>query len=584
MRLYNNIWLNPVKLFIIVSFATSCSVQTFDSSTTNTKTNLFKTNEKLENRGKHVTSKGELRALLINVIFQDDTTKESEGWEISKTILPSWSQTLLNNSTELNFPNKNLTQYFYEMSNGYFMLYGDVYPKVVVPKFSQSHYSSIAEVNSEILTELDDEIDFSKYDNWLKDKDGKYVNKSDGKVDMIFILYRNFENRLFFNNGWTGIAHLYLNEDIETDDGVKIAAGRLDHGSGIQSRGGYNGYNYTKYVLAHEFGHFLFGAFHIENVTNLALMTGGPVWNASRGMHSWERNKLGWMKYKDIPLNKDSEIKLDDYITNVEAARIKLSDDEWYVLENHQQLSNNDWAKSKGIYIYHIENANGSYPKITVKCADGNWDFKIDDEDEKLIKTTPNRSGKNELNFGRKVKKKSYAAYQQVYDDNSAWGDEFDSYNLEHNNLISPVSNPPSSNSRNIEFAIDVKKKYGTKYLINIYFDDIYQYTSPAKPQLTAVKYNSKENLQLMWLKNEETDLVGYNFYYSTSLNPIRSFYIPSSICNVELNKYLQTEKTNTIWLTAVDKDNRESVNSDYYILTYNNQKNTWQWIRKEII
>ena len=113
----------------------------------------------------------------------------------------------------------------------------------------------------------------------------------------------------------------------------------------------------------------------------------------------------------------------------------------------------------KGSMFIMLKMLKGFYPKITVKCADGNWDFKIDEKAEKLIKTIPNRSGKNELNYGRKVKKKSYAAYDQVYEDNSAWGDEFDAFNLEYNDLISPVSNPASSNSENIEFAIQVKEK-----------------------------------------------------------------------------------------------------------------------------
>ena len=310
-------------------------------------------------------------------------------------------------------------------------------------------------------------------------------------------------------------------------------------------------------------------------------MTGGPVWNASRGMHSWERNKLGWMNYKDIPLNENSEIELGDYITTGEAARIKLTENEWYVLENHQQLSNNDWAKSKGIYVYHVENAQGFFLKITVKCADGNWDFDIDEEAEKLIKTIPNRSGKNELNYGRKVKKKSYAAYDQVYEDNSAWGDEFDAFNLEYNNLISPVSNPASSNSENIEFAIQVKEKYRTKYKMNIHFKDIYKNTSPAKPQLIGMN-DSTGILKLSWLKNEEPDLVGYNLYYKSSQTSERSIYIPSSILVIEIDKYLQNNQTNTIWLTAVDKDNKESVYSDYFVIAFNSEKNTWQWIRKE--
>jgi M6 family metalloprotease-like protein len=571
-----------LKIIILLLFITSCTYNTFNSSKADSKPTLFKTNDTLQNKGKHVTSKGELRTLIINVIFKDDTTNESEGWKISKTELPTWSKTLLNKTTELNFSHQNLTQYFFEMSNGNFMFYGDVYPKVIVPQYGQSHYKSIGEVNTEILTKLDAEIDFSKYDNWSKGKDGKYINTPDGKVDMIFILYRNFENKLFFNKGWTGIAHLYLSEDIETDDGVKISTGRLDKGSGIQSRGGYNGYDYTKYVLAHEFGHFLFGAFHIENTTNLALMTGGPVWNASRGMHSWERYKLGWMNYKDIPLNTNSDIELDDYITTGEAARLKITENEWYVLENHQQLSNNDWAKSKGVYIYHVENAKGYYPKISVKCADGNWNFEINEKDEKLIKTIPNRFGKTELSFGRKFKKKSYAAYQQIYGDNSAWGDELDAFNIDYNNLISPSSNPPSNNKAGIDFAIKIKEEKGNKIVLDIFFKDIYVNTPPSKPQLIEIVKDSTGSLNMSWLKNEEPDLVGYNLYFATDPGSVRSIYFPFNVRSTRLNELIQINNKNIVWLTAVDKDNKESIQSDYFEIIFDSDQNSWRWIRKE--
>lgn len=576
------IWHLFLLLFFLVLLTVSCVYDPIRSNTYPDSAILFKTKKELDNKGKHVTANGELRTLIINVVFKDDTTKESKEWEFSKTILPAWTKTLLNETTILEFPHQNMTHYFYEMSGGDFLLYGDVYPKVIVPQYSQSHYKSIGEVNSEILTNLDEEIDFSKYDNWSNGDGRKFVNKPDGKVDMIFILYRNFEDHLFFNNSWTGIAHLYLNEEFITNDGVKIATGRLDKGSGIQSRGGNNGYNYTKYVLAHEFGHFLFGAFHIENVTNLALMTGGPVWNASRGMHSWERNKLGWLKYKDIPLNENSKIELDDYITTGEAGRIMLSNDEWYIIENHQRISKHDWAKSQGMFLYHIENAKGFYPKITVKCADGNWNFEINEKDEKLFKTIPNRFGKTELSFGHKYKNINYAAYQEVYGDNSAWGDEFDAFNLDYNNLISPVSNPTSNNKAEIDFAIKIKEEKDNKIVLNLLFKDIYLNTPPSKPQPIEIVKDSTENLKLSWFKNEEPDLVGYNLYYISTLNSVRSMYFPFTVRSTKLNEFINIKSNNIIWLTAVDKDNKESVQSDYFEIIFDSDQNSWRWIRKE--
>ena len=64
---------------------------------------------------------------------------------------------------------------------------------------------------------------------------------------------------------------------------------------------------------------------------------------------------------------------------------------------------------------------------------------------------------------------------------------------------------------------------------MNIHFKDIYKNTSPAKPQLIGMN-DSTGILKLSWLKNEEPDLVGYNFYYNSSQTSERSIYIPSSI------------------------------------------------------
>ncbi|MCB0731018.1 MAG: hypothetical protein KDC88_08295, partial [Ignavibacteriae bacterium] len=285
-----------LTLFLSIILISSCSYFMAESTINDGSKTIFKSDYSLVNKGKYATSIGELRVLVIFAAFKDDTSTVSESWKLNDVNL-NWKDKIVNSSTELNFSEKNLTQYFYEMSLGKFYLYGDVYPKVIIPQNNQTEYNSISEVNHEILLSLDKEVDFSKYDNWSRNNEKEFVNIPDGQVDQIFIVYRNFEDRLFFNNGWTGIAQLYLNEDIITNDGVKITTGRLDKGSGIQSRGGKHGFEYMKYILAHEFGHFLLGAIHIENVTNLALMTGGPVWNASRGMNSWERYKLGWKDY-----------------------------------------------------------------------------------------------------------------------------------------------------------------------------------------------------------------------------------------------------------------------------------------------
>jgi M6 family metalloprotease-like protein len=575
--------------FSFLLLNSSCSLISTETSQNNKSSKFSKANSELDNNGKYVTSVGELRTLVVYVTFADDASTKSDAWKFSKTQLPVWANKMINSSTKLSFPNQSLAQYFYEMSRGNLMLYGDIYPKVIIPEHNQKHYKSISDVNHEILTRLDDEIDYSKYDNWSKGKDGKYLNEPDGKVDVIFIVYRNFENRLFFNNGWTGVAHLYLPKDVVTNDNVTIAGGRLDKGSGIQSRGGKAGFTYMKYVLAHEFGHLLFGAGHIENTTNLALMTGGPVWNASRGMHSWERARLGWSDFEDIQLDKNTSIEIDDYMTTGKAYRIKLNDKEWFILENHQKLSRNDWAKDKGVYIYHVNNSHRFSPSVTVECADGKWDFEIDEVEQKLIKTIPNSSGKTEMNFRKTIKKKSYSCYKQVYSDNSAWGDANDAYDISYNNIFSPVSNPSSQNKENIKFAIEIKEKRGNKYLLDVIFNKIYKNTPPSKPQIIGVDQKEPTKVLLRWLPNKDPDLLRYNLYYSfNQKDKLKNFkQLKINLNNnkeeISLSSLLKDiGKKISVAITAFDKSGKESVMSDIIELSYNSKNRKWDWHRVE--
>ena len=575
-------------LLLVLTTIASCVYNPYEYSRESKSQELFKINKNIINNGKHVTSVGELRTLIVYAMFSDNNNVSSAAWNYSKEELPGWTKTMINNSTRLDFPTENLTHYFYEMSNGNLMLYGDVYPEVIIPKYPQKNYKSISEVNYEILSTIDKNVDYSKYDNWTRTKEGKYINVPDGKVDAIFVVYRDFENRLFFNNGWTGSAHFYLSENIITDDGVTINAGRLDLGSGVQTRAGKHGSTFLKYILAHEFGHLLFGAGHMENTTNLALMTGGPVWNASRGMNSWERARLGWNEYVDISIDRNSTIKIEDSHTCNKTYRMKLSETEWFILENHQSLSKHDWAQDRGVYIYQFTGADKFAPRVKVECADGNWNFEIDRKAKKLLKTIPNQSGYTEMNYRKRIDKINYACYTEIYDENSAWGDEYDAFDLTYNNLFSPVSNPSSKNASKIDFAIEIKEKIDNDFLLNIFVKNIYVNTPPSKPQIIGMDKVSN-NYKLKWVSNKEPDLKGYNIYSFNKKN--KKFEIHKYISALKDSKDVEYKitdllnekyKKQVLVITSVDSSGNESVKSNYIELVYNLLQNKWDWNRLE--
>jgi M6 family metalloprotease-like protein len=432
-----------------------------------------------ERNGKHITAYGNVHALFVFIQFDDNYSLESQHWPFDTLALPEWSNKFIDdNIIASGYP--NLTQYFDEMSNLKFKLTGKVFPKLVRPKFDQSKYQNIGEVNEEILHSIDIETDFSEFDNWTVKENSQFIDSADGIVDMIYLIYRDFENRLFFNQGWSGSAHLYLPNDIKTNDGVIIKKGQMK--SGIQMRGGKHGFHYSKYVAAHEIGHFLFGGGHMEGVTNLALMTGGPVWNASRGMNSWEREKLGWINFTDVQTDNDSTYTLSDYFTTNNVLRLKLSDTEWYLIENRQKISIHDAAGDHGIYIYHVTNNKFGQPRVNVRCADGYWTFKPDAANKKLFKLKPNPIGKSEMNYTMRIQNIHYACYEEIYGNNDAWGDSTDAFDLLYNNVLSPVSNPPSANYSRTPFSIEILEQDQKDFKVRFYFNEVYG-GSPSKPQ-----------------------------------------------------------------------------------------------------
>lgn len=91
----------------------ACAQLTVESDKNSNSSKLFKINTKIENKGRYVTSVGELLTLIVYVFFSDDAITKSDAWKFSKTKLPGWTQKMINQSTKLDFSEDNVTQYFY---------------------------------------------------------------------------------------------------------------------------------------------------------------------------------------------------------------------------------------------------------------------------------------------------------------------------------------------------------------------------------------------------------------------------------------------------------------------------------------
>jgi len=445
-----------------------------------------------ESSAPYLPTSGTIKVYVIFAQFKDDPQIENNGW--AKNSYPSWANTFVNPSTGGSYPWNNLSHYFNKMSNGTYQVIGDVYDDLVKTDYNQSYYSSIGQVNREIIMKVDPYVNFAVYDNLNGNNPG-----SDGIVDFIYIIYRNITGDVLMN--YTGIARLEVDTTINVNG--KQIVNNTYIGGGVQQRSGYNGRDYTLYVAAHEMGHYLFGGDHIKNAANLCLMSDQiPVWSGSKGMHSWERQKLGWITYTDK--STDGSATLSDYMTADQVYRVPISSTEYFLIENRKKISSHDKAGDTGFYFYRVTGSSSFPPTIDVLCADGNWNFSINTSTQTLTRTTPNVNGKDEMNYYDKIGAVKYACYTPVYHENSAWGDDEDAFDLTFNNVLSPVSNPRSTNGGSLDFTIEVT---GTN-TIQFYFTDPYA-GKPSKPQNLIIAWNG-DHPQLTWDSNNEEDLQSY--------------------------------------------------------------------------
>jgi len=287
-------------------------------------------------------------------------------------------------------------------------------------------------------------------------------------------------------------------------------------GLDLQQRGGTNGFSYSVYVTAHELGHHLLGGDHLGVVPNLALMhTNGYAWNAARGMCSWERERLGWISYNDVVTSGSTTKTLDDYFTTDDHIRVNTgTPGEFFLIENRQGLSSHDKAKDNGLFIFHVTDGDETMANIDVECADGNWDFYYDEQQEKLTRISENRHGKDELNFlGYNPQTHRFDIFcrEPYYPENDAWGDSDDAFNVSYNPLFTPWSNPSNANGNNMLFSLYVSGVNGNSVAVKLDFSDASSHI-PFRP-INFVAAEQSGHPRLEWDENEEPDLDYYEVW-----------------------------------------------------------------------
>lgn len=251
---------------------------------------------------------GSFRILVVLSKFQDDNFNKSPQtnlWPSSLNSMPSWAQLLVSQSIQSNYPDPTLSGYFQDMSQNQFNIIGDVV--FYQPIHEESYYfissgKHIGYLTAEILTGINQNVNYANYDNWDPedyDSDG-IKNEPDGKVDFIAICFR-FANTLQLDgSGYAGIAGLTgfrqnfgsYGDQLVLDGKIILASNLLGGLSSGTFQSNIISLDQSLHIMAHELGHYLFGTIHYEGVGNHGLMDG----QGTGVMSSFERIRMNWLQ------------------------------------------------------------------------------------------------------------------------------------------------------------------------------------------------------------------------------------------------------------------------------------------------
>ena len=453
--------------------------------------------------GLNITSSGTVRACFIFVDSYEDINYNGEVWEHGEE--PPYMDEFVDSSPfSGSFCYENYSQYMYYMSNGTYQVIGDCY-FYTLSNTVGSYGGDLDNSNYEVIANMDTIIDYSLYDNWTRTyvtDHWEFENVPDGYADMIYIIYRI--RLVDIQPGINGTAHagLDLSPSYTSNESIQISGT-----CGITQGTAYPGFEWTKFISLHEYGHYLLGG-HTGRLCNLSLLPNNQVgYGHSRGMCAYERERLGWITYNEI--DTDMHVSLSDYMTTGTAIKIPTDDDDLYYIIENRMIENNqnspspyDKAFGRGIYIYAVnENGITGYNgKVRLLSADGRWDFEnnaaeIHSQDDMdnlfyINRTIPNIYGMDEMDYYGTISygggTHRYYCLNRWYDGDNltgdghcwgdAWGDNWDAFTPEYNNVFSEWSNPGLISTYNADFTVVVESIDPLTGIANLWI----KFTNPA--------------------------------------------------------------------------------------------------------
>ncbi len=263
--------------------------------------------------------------------------------------------------TQEGFSEKGATgscrDFYVDASEGLFVPEFDVYGPVTLPN-PRSYYGENDANGNDTKPEemmlhaaqiLDDEVDFSQYDT-----DG------DGFIDNVFIFYAG-EGEAAGGGSETVWPHSWERTFLQKFDGVKLR--RYACGPEMISKTLRDGIG----TFCHEFGHVL-GLPDLYNTTDVSAIYTPMSWSVmDEGCYNnnnrtpptfsaFERNALGWMGDNLVEITGPASCTLQHILDSNKAYVISTpKENEFFILENRQQMGWDKYLPHHGMLIWHID-------------------------------------------------------------------------------------------------------------------------------------------------------------------------------------------------------------------------------------
>lgn len=558
-----------------------------------------------------VNAPGEyLRALIVFVQFDDDSV-ENSGWPRNE--LPIWNGDFIDSTPSSNYRDLTFSDYWKEMARGNFDFIGDVYPNLVILP-SEAYYDTTgknhSDCNQDVLAiiDADPNVDFTQYDNWrFNAAIDSFEFLPDNYVDMMFIIYRNpdepkgenwfgkFSARaaLSYKDTWQKINEF----EYTTSEGIIVSSGNgsiSKLGSGITVRTGFSGHYKLINILAHEYGHYLFGGYH----WNYSGIMGGGTY----ALNGWERERLGYIAHTNVTQNNFT-VTLSDFIKYGDILRIPIpitdqNSSTYFLVENHQRESSYDQimrggsinggynfntSLGSGIYVWLVEYGNFSIPEFYAFTADGKWNWQYDGDYyagpgwyvgepwEGYLPKTKRQAVNRHLGKSDRMPKHIIwngewaKKWVDILPDAStytltlnAMGDEYDAFNMDYNEIFSPWSNPSTYVNGTTNISMQLFSQSGNDITLKVYStQSAAENLPPSTPQM-LVKSMQNTYPKLTWEANIEPDINQYEIWKKNS--PTGDWFLYTTTTNNSFTDENNNFAEVVYKIRAVDNDNKYSV------------------------